>query len=249
MCSANTIEKTHGRSSKPLWSTVNDRLLTFEQRLWCDRRQMDIATPISFPFLFSMVWKSLSHVMISFSNSGKPLLILYDKSAEPSCITCIWIRCWYVLIWFCRKQNISAHSSKPASHVRSTIKATLCFQMAACLGSFYEIVRPLSAPHHPQPNTKPLPLQARFHSAANSGSSKQSYLWDLQPRPDRRNPVDVESSSSDQTLGHLIPPFLLENFSRTKGWGMDGFGMQYVSFSIKFAHICSLTALERYLPN
>ena len=41
-----------------------------------------------------------------------------------------------------------------------------------------------------------------------------------------------------------------ENFSSywTKGWGMDGFGMRYVSFNIKFAHICSLTALERYLP-
>ena len=41
-----------------------------------------------------------------------------------------------------------------------------------------------------------------------------------------------------------------ENFSSywTKGWGMDDFGMRYVSFNITFAHICSLTALERYLP-
>ena len=35
----------------------------------------------------------------------------------------------------------------------------------------------------------------------------------------------------------------------TKGWGMDGFGMQYVSFNIKVVHICLQTALERYLPN
>ena len=133
-------------------------------------------------------------------------------------------------------------------HVRSTY--TLCFQMAACLDSFYEIVRPLSAQHHPQPNTKPLPLQGRLCSPPNSGSSKQSSLWGLRPGPDRRNPMDLESSSSDRTLGHLIPRFLLENFSSywTKGWGMDDFGMQYVSFNIKFAHICSRTALERYLP-
>ena len=35
---------------------------------------------------------------------------------------------------------------------------------------------------------------------------------------------------------------------RHKVWFLDGFGMQYVSFNIKFAHICSRTALERYLP-
>ena len=110
-----------------------------------------------------------------------------------------------------------------------------------------------AAPFHSTPslpNTKPLPLQGRCCCSPNSGSSKQSSVGGIRPRPDRRKLMDVESSSSDQTLGHLIPPFLLENFSSywTKGWGMDGFGMQYVSFNLKFAHICSLTALERYLP-
>ena len=58
----------------------------------------------------------------------------------------------------------------------------------------------------------------------------------------------------------LCPPFLLENLSGywTKGRGMrhnetqrTGFSvsMLYVSFNLKFAHICSPTALERYLPN
>ena len=37
--------------------------------------------------------------------------------------------------------------------------------------------------------------------------------------------------------------------TQSTGYAMHGFGMQYLSFNLKFAHICSLTALERYLPN
>ena len=66
-------------------------------------------------------------------------------------------------------------------------------------------------------------------------------------------------------FGSTQSPSLLEIFcraieSRDEGWDilrlirhkvrvMHGFGMQYLSFNLKFAHICSLTALERYLPN
>ena len=39
------------------------------------------------------------------------------------------------------------------------------------------------------------------------------------------------------------------NIMRHKVRVMDGFGMQYVSLNLKFAHTCSPTALERYLPN
>ena len=36
--------------------------------------------------------------------------------------------------------------------------------------------------------------------------------------------------------------------NETQSTAVDGFGMQYVSFNLKFVHICSQTALERYLP-
>ena len=39
-------------------------------------------------------------------------------------------------------------------------KATLFFQMAACLDPFYEIVRPLSTPHHPYQTPSLCPFRA-----------------------------------------------------------------------------------------
>ena len=72
--------------------------------------------------------------------------------------------------------------------------------------------------------------------------------------------MDLESSSwIDQTLGPLSPPLFSRFFVRLLKQGMrdimrhkvrvmDCFGMQYVSFNLKFVHICWQTALERYLP-
>ena len=84
-------------------------------------------------------------------------------------LPCIWIRCWYFLIWFCRKHNYIFQQTCLPCEIN---KATLCFQMAACLDSFYKIVGPFSAPHHPQPNTKPWPLQGRCCFSPSSSSSK-----------------------------------------------------------------------------
>ena len=107
-----TLEKTHARSSKSMWSTIRDRLSTCQQRLWCDRRQMDRGTPTSFQSLFSIVWRDISHVMILFSNSAGPLLINMTSLRSHPVLPCIWIRCWYFLIWFCRKHNYILRSTR-----------------------------------------------------------------------------------------------------------------------------------------
>ena len=175
MCSANTIEKTHGRSSKPLRSTVNDKLLTFEQLLWCDWRQMDRGTPTCL-LRFNLCspcskkierddpvfqfWRATAHKYDKFEG----LYILYLNS----------VRCWYALICFCRKHMVKLHI--PANlplmwdqqsytlHSFQILSAFywLHFQLA-CLDPIYEILRPAFPSFTPSsPNTKPLPLQARF---------------------------------------------------------------------------------------
>ena len=235
MCSANTIEKTRARSSKPLWNTENDRLSAFEQRIWCDRRQLDAGTPTSFQYLFSMVctkhfarddpvfqfWRATAHKS--------------DKSEEPS-----WITMYLTSVLICWSDfagNTTTYSRKPASHVRST-ELHFAFK--------WPHVLILSLKYHPYQTPSLCPfradavvlqiqvLQSRVLSEAfGQGLTGESW-W----------------TSSPALLIKLWVISFLPSFSRISAAiePMDGFGMQSVSFNIMFAHICSLTALERGLP-
>ena len=196
--------------------------------------------------------------MIPFSNSGGPLLMTWTFQVWGAILylnSPTW--CWYVLIWFCRKHMLKLHI--PANlplmfdqqsytlHSFQILSAFhwLHFQLAACLdpNPIYEIHWNPAAPFRPTPSS------TKHQAFAPSSAIQLVFKFRLiKVEFSLRPSAKAWQEKFDQTLGHLIPPFLLENFSRTKGWGMDGFGMQYVSFSIKFAHICSLTALERYLP-
>ena len=127
------IEETHERSLKPLWPTVNDRLLTFEQLLWLKANgQRYPYLPTSFQSLFSMFeerhferddpvfqfWRATAHKC--------------DKIEE---LSCIWIRCWYVLIWFCRKHMVKLHVPANLPLMWSQQRSTLhSFQ---ALSAFY----------------------------------------------------------------------------------------------------------------
>ena len=124
MCSANTIEKTHGRSSKPLSSTVNDRLLTFEQLLWCDWRQMDRGTPtclLRFNLCSPCSKTDILNVMIPFSNSGGRLLI--NMASLRSYLVFEFGVDMFDLV-LQETHGKTTYSRKPASHLKS-IRYTL----------------------------------------------------------------------------------------------------------------------------
>ena len=79
----------------------------------------------------------------------------------------------------------------------------------------------------PSPNTKPLPLQGRCCCSANSSLSEWSSVGGLQPRPDRRKLMDIESSSwIDQTLG-LLSVLPSSTISPAEGWGTKHKNMKH----------------------
>ena len=146
--------------------------------------------------------------------------------------------------------NTTPYSRKPASHVRPTKLHSafkwphvLILSMKSC-GSL-PLLHTIHTQHQALAPSAPILLAVKFEFFKAEFCRRHSAkAW-------QEKSGGQSSSWSNLTLGRFSPPFLLANFSgcSTKGWGMDGFGMKCVSFNLTFSHICSLTALERYLPN